>query len=530
MNVISLTPPTVTGVSAVANSSGSSVEIEFSKYMQASLLTQNTISVAIPGGTVLNGTVVPVNPQPDPNGVLLAQEARFTPTSPLVAGDTYTVNVSDLVESYANVPMTSNYTANVTVQAGVSYAVATSSRAVPLGGSISGNATTSDPLSTSVLFTWYAPGHMPVSEQLVSVSSGNAHSAPFYPGEVGVWSLQANFTDGSTVLQSKSVNFTVTVAPLSTSISPASVTLDAGQSQLLTSIVSGGASPFSYQWYLNGAKVSGATNSTWTFTPSSSGSYTVYLNVTDSVGESAISNNATVTVNAPPSVTISPTSATIDVGQSQLFTSSVINGTSPYSYQWYLNGTLVGTGSTYTFTPGSPGFYNIYLNVTDSVSIKAKSNMATVTVNAALSVTVSPSTWTMYVGQSKLFTSSVSGGTGSYSYQWYLNGVAVSGATSASWTFTPSSTGSYNVYVAVTDARGAVATSTTSTVTVITVIPEFPQMIPLIILLSIASALILALTKRRKPTRRHNQSARKRKREDLVDGKIASEKPVCSWS
>ena len=53
------------------------------------------------------------------------------------------------------------------------------------------------------------------------------------------------------------------------------------------------------------------------------------------------------------------------------------------------------------------------------------STAASVTVNAAPTVTVSPSSWTMDVGQSKTFTATPSGGSGSYtSYQWYVNGVS----------------------------------------------------------------------------------------------------------
>jgi hypothetical protein len=188
----------------------------------------------------------------------------------------------------------------------------------------------------------------------------------------------------------------------------------------------------------------------------------------------------------------------MDVGQSKTLTSVVSGGTGLYSYEWYLNGVANGTGSTWTFTPGAAGSNSVYVNVTDSVGVTAKSDVATITVNTAPSVSILPTSATIRIGESQVFASSVSGGTSSYSYQWYLNGSAVSGATSASWTFTPFSIGSYNVYVKVTDAVGAVAPSNTSTVTVIPAIPEFPQVIPLI-LLFMASALILALRKRRKP-------------------------------
>ncbi|MDI6691212.1 MAG: PKD domain-containing protein [Candidatus Bathyarchaeota archaeon] len=55
------------------------------------------------------------------------------------------------------------------------------------------------------------------------------------------------------------------------------------------------------------------------------------------------------------------------------------------------------------------------------------------------------------LGHSVQFTSSVTGGTSPYKYQWYLNGNPVLGANSSSWTFTPTATGVYYVYLSVTD-------------------------------------------------------------------------------
>jgi len=90
-----------------------------------------------------------------------------------------------------------------------------------------------------------------------------------------------------------------TAAPLTVTISPTTTAIYVGDSVTFTSSVSGGTSPYSYQWYLNDAKVSGATGSTWTFTPTSAGFPYVYLIVTDAGGQTAKSNVASVTVNAP---------------------------------------------------------------------------------------------------------------------------------------------------------------------------------------------------------------------------------------
>lgn len=170
----------------------------------------------------------------------------------------------------------------------------------------------------------------------------------------------------------------------------------------------------------------------------------------------------------PLSVSISPTTANIKIGESITFTSTVSGGVPDYHYQWYLNGSAVpdATSPAWTFTPETTGFYTVYLIVTDNLEDTAKSNEASVTVAPQLTVSISPTSASILVGQSVEFTSTVSGGYSPYSYQWYLNGDPVSGANSPSWTFTPTSSGIYYVYLKVTDANDNTAQSETARVTV----------------------------------------------------------------
>ncbi len=88
----------------------------------------------------------------------------------------------------------------------------------------------------------------------------------------------------------------VEVSALSVSISPLSQTIYLGDSVIFTSTVSGGVAPYTYQWYLGSSPVPGAKSNSWTFTPSATGIYYVYLNVTDSLGNSAQSPTAKITV------------------------------------------------------------------------------------------------------------------------------------------------------------------------------------------------------------------------------------------
>jgi hypothetical protein len=191
------------------------------------------------------------------------------------------------------------------------------------------------------------------------------------------------------------------------------------------------------------------------------------LIVIDSLGQQATEKSALLTVNALPAVSILPVSATIHVGDVINFNSAVSGGTPPYSYQWYLSSNPVSgaTSASWTFTPTTTGNYTIHLNVTDNLGNTAKSNDAVVTVAAQLTVSISPMSASVLVGQSVAFTSTVSGGYTPYTYQWYLNGNPVSGATSASWTFTPTASGIYYVHLKVTDAKANTAQSDTARIT-----------------------------------------------------------------
>ena len=243
-------------------------------------------------------------------------------------------------------------------------------------------------------------------------------------------------------------------------ISPISVTMNFSQSRTFLSNVSGVPGPYTFQWYLNGTAVSKAISPTWLFTPAAVGTYYVFLNVQYAGGQTT-SNMATVVVNGKFFVSISPSSATLNFGQSQTFTSVLSGATTPIIYQWYANGVAVPgvTSANWTFTPSWPlgtFSYKVYLTVTSGTGFKqaiVPSNVATITLLGLVSTSITPTSAAVNFGQSQTFTSNAYGGVGALTYQWYANGVAVPGANSAAWTFVPSSSGSYFVYLKVTDTE-----------------------------------------------------------------------------
>lgn len=81
-------------------------------------------------------------------------------------------------------------------------------------------------------------------------------------------------------------------------------------------------------------------------------------------------------------VDIVPADYSITLGESVHFTSTVDGGISPYYHQWCVDGNPVSGAihPTWAFTPTAAGTYYVYLNVTDGLGTKVKSNITPITV------------------------------------------------------------------------------------------------------------------------------------------------------
>jgi uncharacterized repeat protein (TIGR01451 family) len=119
------------------------------------------------------------------------------------------------------------------------------------------------------------------------------------------WTVDGSFAPGNPINvpmdnPHTAIAYYTKIEPLSVSITPTTAKIKVGESVTFTSTVSGGYPPYGYQWYLDGVPVSGATSSTWAFTPVTSGIYYVYLKVTDANGNVAQSETARIVVTAVP--------------------------------------------------------------------------------------------------------------------------------------------------------------------------------------------------------------------------------------
>lgn len=202
--------------------------------------------------------------------------------------------------------------------------------------------------------------------------------------------------------------------------------------------INGGTAP-TYTWKING-NVEGTNAATFVTTDLLVGDVVTCELTSNTPGVTnnpAISNSITMIASPIPTASIyltagsNPTCAGSNVG----LTISVQNGGSGASYQWVVNGSNVGSNSTY--------FSNLNYNSGDVVSCIYTSTCGTENIVSTneLTITVIPLPETPSITQSgNILTSSSSTGN-----QWYLNGMLISGATNQ--TYSPTQNGNYTLKV-----------------------------------------------------------------------------------
>ena len=306
-----------------------------------------------------------------------------------------------------------------------------------------------------------------VSSVTYYYNGGSSTSSTYTPGGTGTDTvgLEISTNDG-TYGTTNGATVTVESDP-TVSASTSQGTVDSGQSVTFSSSASGGYGTYSYQWYLNGAAVSGATSSSWTtaFSVSSTTTESVYVNLVDQTGYSVNSNTISETVDPPLSVSIASSLNPSDANQNVVYTASPSGGSGSYTnYNFYLNGGSIQSGTSNQWTEDftSSGSNSVYVVVTDSNSYTAQSSTITQTVNSDPTVSISSSQNPTDVGNTIEFQSSVSGGTPGYSYSWSADG---SSYTTQDINVSFSSSGTYSIDLTVKDAAGySVSSSYSETV------------------------------------------------------------------
>ena len=188
--------------------------------------------------------------------------------------------------------------------------------------------------------------------------NGNA-SATFTCANIGANTVTLTVTDRAN--NTATCTATINVAPAAIIVA-GQTTVCQGQTVSMSANLGD-----TYQWYLNGTAISGATNQT--YVASQTGNYTVA--VTNAGGCSGTSSATAVTVNNNPTVNITPSGV-----------ASLCNGTATLTastssiYQWKLNGNNISGATQQVYNATSTGSYSV--SVIDLFGCTANSSSVTV--------------------------------------------------------------------------------------------------------------------------------------------------------
>ncbi len=256
-------------------------------------------------------------------------------------------------------------------------------------------------------------------------------------GGTGPLSITGTPTSATSGLTTGTYNYTITdtkgcTATTSASVGePAVLTVTAGNVSVCAgSTVTLPGSPTGGNWSVsnpNSSTVAGTHGYTYTYTKGPFGN----------------TATSTVTVNALPSLSATITNVSCYGGSNGSIVVTVTGGSGYYTYSW---SPCEGSSSSITGKPAG----NYTVTVTDTHTGCSATHTYTIgQPSAALSVSGTVTNVTCYGGSNGSITTSVTGGTSSYTYSW-----SPCGGTSAN--LTGKTAGTY--VVTVTDAHGCTAT------------------------------------------------------------------------
>jgi len=264
---------------------------------------------------------------------------------------------------------------------------------------------------------------------------------------------------------STSAVVTVSINPTPTVVAGVSVASGAGTSMCAPSSpvtftatpVNGGPAP-AYQWYVNGAPM-GTSADTYAYLPSDGDEVSVMMTSSSPCAIPAVATaSVTLTVipwGMPSAAVEAMPNDTVCIGSTVTYSAVPSYGGTAPLYTWTRNGINVGTGPTYTNIPNNGDM--IVCTVTSNYTCLLASSGAgaplimRVEEPAVNTVAISTATPVTTPGALVTFAAVAPNAGPTPSYQWYINTVAVPGATNITFT-TTSLTNGQTVHCKVTSS------------------------------------------------------------------------------
>ena len=313
---------------------------------------------------------------------------------------------SCVLNSYSNI-------VNVTVQSILSPQITTNDNTGNLCPGVP-KLLTSDVQNSNFVYKWY-------KDNILIAGA----SQPTYPAtEAGIYHLV--ITGGGCVFETNEielepVDFNLDIDPSATTV------VIPGETEILTAITD--AINPSYQWYRDNTAISGATQASYNATQK--GTYKVVVN--DAV-PCNITKEASVNIIYPDSFNVAiqsdaayqscvSTATTLNIAQFNVVkgaqTTSILNNSYGYSYQWYKDNVAVAGATTPQLNVTSPldnGSYSLTVTIPDFGDITSNA----VTVNLSVGNVIISGPASICEGAIAPLTSNINNS--QYTYEWYKDG------------------------------------------------------------------------------------------------------------
>uniref|UniRef100_Q02BT6 Ig family protein n=1 Tax=Solibacter usitatus (strain Ellin6076) TaxID=234267 RepID=Q02BT6_SOLUE len=284
-------------------------------------------------------------------------------------------------------------------------------------------------------------------------SNGTVSGTPTTPG---TFTFSVNVTDSAGGSTGRDFSITIAPAPLVVTGPPAGTGGTSGTPITIPFTASGGVG--AYRCSTAGTLPPGTafSNCTLSGTPTTPGSYTFRVTVTDSTGVTA-AKDVTLVI-APPALNLGGSVGNGQVGVAYSAQLSATGGVAPYSYSFSglpdgLSGSAAGA---ITGTPATAGQFSISGSVVDSTGAKANATFNISIVPADLTITTS-SLPDATVNSAYAATLAAAGGIKPYT--WSVTGLpeGLSATAAGAISGTPTAAGKFTVSVSVKDAAGTSA-------------------------------------------------------------------------
>ena len=281
-------------------------------------------------------------------------------------------------------------------------------------------------------------------------------SFPYHDAQKGKHTFTFKVTDSVGTTKTDTMTLTVNPKPIPFKANAGKdKTTTLGRSIIIYGKATGGTSPYLYKWTLLGVPVS--DRAIYRFKPKQAGKHTFTLTVTDKNHQKS-TDTVIIHVIKPLAINAGKDQI-VRIGIPVTLHAIATGGVKPYTtYKWSSNGSTVGTGESYTYTPDTLGRTIFTVQVTDTANNNKTDSVGVFVEKRSNLIVNAGQDQKTIVKKIVTLSATVKGGSQPYSYDWTIGGHSI--GTTKTIQYIPTTVGTEIVTLTVTDKNNQKSTDT----------------------------------------------------------------------